>query len=111
LPERQIKRGALERPAPVIAVAAADRRPVEQPRVLPEEVAADEVRLRKRVVPRRVVGDVLPLSTLPAAVEDDGRRDARPAARERELAPFERHALDLDRKLGDPLPERHSPAQ
>jgi hypothetical protein len=96
----------------VIRIAASGPLLVEQPRVLPERERADEIRLREAVVLRGVVGDVLPLAALAAPVQDDRRRQARPARRDRELAPLQREPLDLDRQLGDALPERYrSPSQ
>jgi hypothetical protein len=96
----------------VIRIAALRPLLVEQARVLPERVAADEVGLRKAVVGGRNVRDVLARPALAAAVKDDRRRDARPARRERKLAPLEREPLDLEGQVGDALPERYrSPSQ
>ena len=120
LAQRQVKRGAVERPHPVqpgdVALRS-DRKQVERVDQLAELAQAVAARKRlhragllERHVVLGVVDDVLPDPVEPAAVQVDDRADACEAARDLGAETLQRVSVDLDRKIGEEIERGHRPS-
>ena len=121
LPQGEVERGALERPAAVVDVgvllglgsrrAAASRGARENESIVQVPASGSTgTALELRVVLARLVRDVLAEALLARAREADRRRLAREAARDVERADLEAVALDLERELVDGVVEAHRAA-
>ena len=108
LAQRQVQRGALERPPAVRPEGLLLRRPgreqveaADQPRELVERPVTRQRQVhREAVVVLRGVRDVLAATLEPAAAQHDRRRHAQEPARDVELATLRRVPVDAERKRG-----------
>ncbi len=109
LPQREVERGALEGPAPVVPrcrllrLGGEERQALEVGRERRDREPPGERQLGRIVVVRlRLVDDVLASAGLASAAQQDGRRHARELRRERRLAPLEAVVVDRQRELREP---------
>ncbi len=120
LAQREVERGALERPAAVVLVVVAVRRLGEQRnrlQVLREALDRPFAGKREhrtsgllRLLQRAVVGDVLAEPLLARSGEPDHRRLPEEVGARRVLVGFEVVPLDHDREVADGVEQRHQSA-
>ena len=106
LPQREVARRALERPAAVLVEVLRERRRERLEGVLAGEVGRAGVLESELVV--AVVGDVLADPFLAAAVQMDGRRSAREAGRHVEGAWLQLAPIDDERQLEQTAEAAHA---
>ena len=110
LPQGQVQRGALERPAAVRAEELLLRRfegeqvqAADQPREAVQRPGSGQRQIKRvRLVILGGVRDVLPAALVPAAAQHDGRGHAQKAAGDFQLGALRRVAVDLKRQSGQP---------